>query len=321
MQVSSAQKSVAGVSLGGGRRENFFFCLLEHYPDQKGRWFLKSLHQVKDEEIQDRDEVLNAWIAQYGLSSMVVDFPLSRPLCETCQLECPGLSVCPQPSVVAVKEEMERLLLEDKAMHEENPKRYEQERNLEDEIDYSKNILHKRPEEHLLSRSFKRKLRKGFVPYWHRPIDFWIWKNYHDQLLDVFKMSYDSYGHVSVMLLARLNYLKRHFPPTLTLYESSIQIILLELYRAKFIGKFQMNQLFDLDLAAMARESLLRGIESALGIFIYDHDFDQLVKNPKAFDSFLLALAGKRLLQKSCLPIPDWGNRDGGRFIVPGFYS
>jgi hypothetical protein len=310
--------NVAGLSLGGGRRENFFFCLLEHYPE-RGRWFLKSLHQVKDEEIQDRDEIITAWIEQYGLQKLVVDFPLSNPLCETCTLKCPGANVCPQPSVMEVRREMDELLAEDARLEKENPKKYEQTRVAAEEMDWSKDLLHKTADVHILSRSFKRKLRKGFIPYWHRPIDFWIWKNYYDQLLSVFKTSYDSYGHVSVMLLARLNYLVRHFPTNLELHESSIQLVLLELYRARLVGKFQLLQLFDLDLQAMARETLIRGIEQQLQLFIYDHDFEMLVKNPKAFDSFLLALAGQGVLMGKLRAIPEWGRGEGGNFVIPDF--
>jgi hypothetical protein len=312
------QKNVAGLSLGGGRRENFFFCLLEYYPE-RDRWFLKSLHQVKDEEIQDRDEIITSWIEQYGLRKLIVDFPLSGPPCQACQLDCPGANLCPQPSVRAVRSEMAQLLEVDAKMERENPKRYEQTRVQAEEMDWSRDLLHKTSDEHILSRSFKRKLRKGFVPYWHRPIDFWIWANYYDQLLNIFKTSYDSYGHVSVMLLARLKYLLRHLPKNLELHESSIQIVLLELYRARLVGKFQLLQLFDLDLQSMARETLIRGIESQLKLFIYDKDFDLLVKNPKAFDSFLLALAGQGILTEKLRKIPEWGNADGGNFIVPSF--
>ncbi len=312
------QGSVAGLSLGGGRRENFFFCLLEHYPD-RNRWFLKSLHQVKDEEIQDRDEIITSWVEQYGLKKLIVDFPLSGPLCQTCKLQCPGASMCPQPSVEAVRREMNSLLSIDAQMEKENPKRYEQARQAAMEMDWSRDLLHKTSNQHILSRSFKRKLRKGFIPYWHRPIDFWIWENYYDQLLNIFKTSYDSYGHVSVMLLARLKYLVRHLPASLELHESSIQIVLLELYRSRLVGKFQLLQLFDLDLQAMARETLIRGIEEQLKLFIYDRDMEMLIKNPKAFDSFLLALAGQGVLLNQLQPIPEWGNADGGNFIVPTF--
>ncbi len=310
--------NVAGLSLGGGRRENFFFCLLEYYPE-RGRWFLKSLHQMKDEEIQDRDEIIPAWAAQYGLKHLMVDFPLSRPLCETCLPGCPGANDCPRGPVREVRREMAELLDEDERLRLENPKRYEQKRLEADEWDWSRDILQKTADEHMLSRSFKRKLRKGFVPYWHRPIDFWIWKNYYDQLLGVFKNSYDSYGHVSVMLLARMKYLRGRLPEELELHESSTQIVLLELLRAGMIGKMQLLQLMDLDLSTASREALVREVESKLKLFIYDNDFDQLVKHPKAFDSFLLALAGQRLLMDKLQPVPEWGNADGGNFVVPDF--
>jgi hypothetical protein len=312
------QFKIGGLSLGGGRKENFFISLLEFYPDKR-RWFLKSLLQVKDEEIQDRDEVITNWINQYELTKLVVDFPLSKPPCESCDLVCPGLKSCPQNPVVAVRDEMNSLIEMDHQLYQANPKKYEQERNLATEVDYGRDLLSKKSEDHLLSRSFKRKLKKGFIPYWHRPIDFWIWKNYYDQSLEIFKNTYDSYGHVSMMLLARLNYLKRHFPKNLNLFESNVQITLLELYRCRLIGKFQLLQLDDLDLASVTREALIRGIEKHLSLFIYDHDFDLLVRNPKAFDSFMLAIAGQSLLKKSLRMIPPWGNADGGNFIVPSF--
>src|SRR5690606_18925468 len=112
------------MSLGGGRKENFFLSLLEYYPEKK-RWFLKSLHQVKDEEIRDRDEIITSWVQQYGLKQLVVDFPLSRPPCEeSCLNECQGARQCPRPQVIAVREEMRRLLEEDFKSYQENPKKY-----------------------------------------------------------------------------------------------------------------------------------------------------------------------------------------------------
>lgn len=319
--MGSAVKNVAGMSLGGGRRENFFFSLLEYFPEKK-RWFLTSLHQVKDEEIRDRDEIIAGWINQYGLTQLVVDFPLSKPPCEeACLSTCKGASVCPRECVVQVREEMESLLAEDAKLHEENPKRYEQARNESMEVDYSRNILKKNTDEHLLSRSFKRKLRKGFTPYWHRPIDFWVWKNYYDQLLEVFKCSYESFGNVSVMLLAKLNYLVRHLPKDLTMYESNVQICLIELYRSKIVSKSLLFQLFDLDLAPSSREQIVHNIEKHMEIFIYENDLETIMKNPHAFDSFILSVVGQRMLMNKLRTIPEWGNQDGGNFVVPVFES
>lgn len=313
-------KNVAGMSLGGGRKENFFFSLLEYYPDKK-RWFLKSLHQVKDEEIRDRDEIITAWVETYGLKQLVVDFPLSRPPCEeSCLPSCPGASECPRHSVVAVRDEMKQLLDEDADFYQKNPKKYEQERVTSQEVDYSKNLLNKNTDEHMLSKSFKRKLRKGFTPYWHRPIDFWVWKNYYDQLLEVFKISYESFGNVSVMLLARLNYLLRHLPADLKMYESNIHICLLELYRARVVSKSLLLQLFDLDLAPAAREQIVKNVEQHMDIFIYNNDLDTIIKNTQAFESFLLSVIGQKMLMNGLREIPVWGNSDGGNFIVPTFH-
>ncbi len=311
-------KNVAGMSLGGGSKENFFLALLEYYED-RDRWFLKSLHQVRDEEVQDRDEIITSWIEQYSIRQLVVDFPLSKAPCETCALKCPGATICPQPPVMAVRDEMNALLEEDSKLYNKNPKKYEQERQKMNEFDHSRNLLDKKTDHHILSRSFKRKLRKGFIPYWHRPIDFWVWCNYYDQLLSIFKNTYDSFGHVSLMLLSRLNYLVRHLPVDLTMFESSTQICLLELYRAKIIGKQTLVQLFDLDLAPIARETIIIEIEKKIGIFIYERDIDVIVKNPQAFDSFLLAVVGQRMLMENLQEIPVWGNADKGNFIVPSF--
>ncbi len=313
-------RNVAGMSLGGGRKENFFFSLLEYYPEKK-RWFLKSLHQVKDEEIRDRDEIITSWVNQYGLKQLVVDFPLSKPPCEnSCLANCKGANVCPRKAVTQVRDEMQKLLDDDAKFQQENPKKYEQERVASLEIDYSKNILKKNTDEHMLSKSFKRKLRKGFVPYWHRPIDFWVWKNYYDQLLDVFKISYESFGNVSVMLLARLNYLLRHLPKDLEMFESNIPICLLELYRARVVSKSLLLQLFDLDMASSAREQIILNIEDHMEIFIYENDVDTIIKNSQAFDSFILSVVGQRMLMNGLRDIPEWGNTDGGNFIVPSFY-
>lgn len=308
------------MSLGGGRKENFFFSLLEYYPEKK-RWFLKSLHQVKDEEIRDRDEIIASWVQQYGLKQLVVDFPLSRPPCEeSCLTICKGANVCPRMQVQDVRAEMQLLLDEDAKFYTENPKKYEQDRQASQEIDYSRNILKKNTDEHMLSKSFKRKLRKGFTPYWHRPIDFWVWKNYYDQLLEVFKISYESFGNVSVMLLARLNYLLRHLPRDLIMYESNIHICMLELYRARVVSKSLLLQLFDLELAATAREQIIVNIEKHMDIFIYENDLETIIRNSQAFESFLLSVVGQRMLMNGLREIPMWGNTDGGNFIVPSFH-
>src|SRR5665647_172479 len=147
--MNRAVHNVAGMSLGGGRKENFFFSLLEYFPEKK-RWFLKSLHQVKDEEIRDRDEIITSWVNQYGLKQLVVDFPLSHPPCEaSCLPQCQGAQMCPRLEVLEVRDEMKKLLEEDAKFHDDNPKKYEQQRVTSMEVDYSKNLLKKNTDEHM----------------------------------------------------------------------------------------------------------------------------------------------------------------------------
>lgn len=311
-------KSIAGMSLGGGRRENFFFCLLEYFPD-KGRWFLTSLRQVRDEEEMDRDEAITSWVDNYKLHQLVVDFPLTKPMCESCKLDCPGTTNCAHPVVQKVRSSMDDLLNEDKQLVDSNPKRYEQSRNDDDLVHHSRSALYKETSEHILSKAFKRKLKKGYLPYWNRPIDFWIWKHYYDQILSLFNISYDSFGNVSVMLMQRFHYLRRHLPRDLKMYESNARIVLIELYRAGIITKKRLRELEDLDMAALARVQTAKEIEKKLGVFIYEKDLELLAKNPKAFDSFLLALAGQSLLKNEVREIPLFDKEDDPMFISPIF--
>lgn len=311
-------KSIAGMSLGGGRKENFFFCLLEFFED-KERWFLTSLKQVRDEDKLDSDAAITSWVDNYQLKQLIVDFPLTKPTCESCDLNCPGTENCHHPVVVNVRKEIHELVEEDKRLREENPKRYEQQRNYDNEVHYSKSVLEKETHEHILSKSFKRKLKKDFIPYWNRPIDFWIWKHYYDQILNTFNVSYDSYGNVSIMLMNRFHYLLRHLPQDLSLYESNTYITLLELYRSKIISKKHLIELDDLNLAPLARIQVAKLIEKKCNIFIYEKDLELIAKNPKAFDSFLLAVSGQCLVQGKTEKIMDFGEKEPPKFIVPRF--
>jgi hypothetical protein len=310
--------SIAGMSLGGGRKENFFFCMLEYFEENK-RWFLTTLKQVKDEQELNRDEAIRSWIKDHGLKKLMVDFPLTQPPCDYCTLDCPGTNKCHHPVVTGVRSQIEELLEVDKKLESENPKRYEQQRNEDDEIDFSKSVLEKETHHHILSKSFKRRLKKGFTPYWNRPLDFWIWKNYYDQILKSFNISFDSYGSVSLMLVNRFKYLRKHFPNDLSLYESDTSVILLELYRAKIISRKHLVELHDINIAPLARIQVAKEVEKKLDIFIYAKDLELIAKNPKAFDSFLLAVAGKRMIAGSVRPVPDFGEINPPEFIVPVF--
>lgn len=312
------RKSIAGMSLGGGRKENFFFSLLEHFPSED-RWFLTALKQVKDEDSSDPDEVITQWAKEDELHQLVVDFPLTKPICATCSLDCPGTKKCYHPVMIKVQDQIDELINVDKRLEKENPKKYEQQRVDDNMIHYNRSVLDKETHHHILSKSFKRKLKKGFIPYWNRPLDFWIWKNYYDQILKTFNVSYDSYGNVSLMLMNKFHYLLRHLPSQLSLYESNINITLLELYRANILSKKHLVELNDLNLATLARVRVARQIEKKCNIFIYDKDLEIISKNPKAFDSFILAVAGMQLVKNKTKKIDDFGEKDPVKFIVPVF--
>lgn len=302
--------NIGSLSMKGGRNDNFYFCLIEYYPDNK-RWFLKSLLAVKDEEVSHNDDAIHAWIQNYDVKQLVVDFPLSRPAIE-CETEG-------EKNIAIVQDKIKHLLDEDQKLINENPKRYEQERNKADEIVYNRDIFSKETAHHLLSRSFKRRLKKGFLPYWNRTLDFWVWKYYYDQILEMFNTSFDSFGNVSLMVLFRFNYIKRHFPKEVELFEANAQIIIVELLRSKIILKKDVELLNDMDLGYETRLETIRKIESKLDIFIYNHDLEILVRNPRAFDSFLLALAGQNALQGKTRELPEWTMPKETKFIIPDF--
>lgn len=302
--------NIGSLSMKGGRNDNFYFCLIEYYPDSK-RWFLKSLLPVKDEEVNHSDDAIHAWIQNYDVKQLVVDFPLSRPAIE-CETEG-------EKNIGIVQEKIKSLLDEDQKLINENPKKYEQERNKADEIVYNRDIFSKETAHHLLSRSFKRRLKKGFLPYWNRTLDFWVWKYYYDQILEMFNTSFDSFGNVSLMVLFRFNYIKRHFPKQLELFEANAHIIIVELLRSKIILKKDVELLSDIDLGYETRLETIKKIESKLDIFIYNHDLEILVKNPRAFDSFLLALAGQNVLQGKNRKLPEWTMPEETKFIIPDF--
>lgn len=316
--MESKNKSIAGMSLGGGKKENFFLALIEYF-EKENRWFLTSLNQVKDEEVKDNDDAITNWIVEHKLESLVVDFPLTMPQCDICELDCPGTKDCIDPSIQMIRSHMDKLLAEDELSIKNNPKRYEQTRALHEEIDITRSIFDKETAEHMLSKSFKRKLKKGFLPYWNRPIDYWVWYNYYDQILSIFNQSYDSFGNVSTMLLQRFKYLQKHFPKALKLYESNTYICLIELYRAKIINKKHLTELYDLDLAPLTRLKVAKLIEKHLNIFIYEKDLELIAKHTKAFDSFLLSVVGLALIKKKIHRVDDFDIEVSPEFIAPLF--
>lgn len=310
-------QNIAGLCLKGGRKDNFYFCLLEDFQD-KGRLFLKSLLRVQEEEdVSHGDEAIKKWIEEFNIGEMVIDFPLNGPACKTCNIECVGRHSCTDPSVVTVKEKIEKLLQEDEEVRAKDPKAYERDRNRDDEVDYSRDVIKEKTDHHILSRSFKRRLKKGYLPYWNRPVDFYIWKNYYDQLLKLFNISYDSFGNTSLMLYFRLDYLMRHFPKNFSLYETNVYIFMIELLRSKVLRNRDLADFLDIEMGVESRYRIISAIEKHFDVFIYESDKDTLVRFPHAFQSFLLALVGWLHQHKQSTPLPEWAKPELCRFLIP----
>ncbi|MCK5883872.1 MAG: hypothetical protein KAG61_09300 [Bacteriovoracaceae bacterium] len=310
-------QNIAGLCLKGGRKDNFYFCLLEDFQDN-GRLFLKSLLRVQEEDdVIHGDEAIRKWIDKYSIQDMVIDFPLSSPACKNCKLDCDGRHSCRDSAVSDVTKKIDELLKVDNEVRGKDPKAYERERNLDDEIDYSRDVINEKTDHHILSRPFKRRLRKGYLPYWNRPIDFYIWTKYYDQLLKMFNISYDSFGNTSLMLYFRLDYLKRHFPLNFSLYEANVYIFMVELLRAKVLRKRDLEDFLDIESGADARFRIIEAVEKKFSIFIYESDKETLVKFPHAFQSFVLALVGWLHQHNQSLDIPEWARPNQSHFLIP----
>lgn len=311
-------ENVAGLGLGGGKKDNFFICILEHFSDQN-RWFVKSVLHASDMVGKDGNEVMKDLTDNYRIKEIVLDFPLSNPPCHFCELECPGAENCPVEEVIIVKHLIKELLETDKNLHQRSPKKYEQMRNEADLVNFGLDILTKNPNEHLLTRSFKRRLKKDFLPYWNRPLDVWVWFYYHDHLLELFNETFDSFSNASLMLIARFAYLKRHFSKDLQLFETSGRLCLIELLRSKIISRNHIMDLKDIQLGPIARLNIIKRIEEKLDVFIYDHDKELIAQNPKAFQSFILAVVGQRIKQNKIYEIPPWAQLSDNQFCIPKF--
>lgn len=320
-------KSVAALSMRGGKKDQFYFCRLEYF-EAKKRWFLRNLMQVQD-QVEDEDEMsedsadgdlaIHQWIEEFEIENLVVDFPLSPPTSMTLDLGWPNTSGTQGNSVQVVREKIKELLEYDEHLVKNNPKQYERDRNKDDEIAYGDYVFKKHTKDHILSRSFKRKLKRGFIPYWNRTLDFWIWTEYYDQLLEMFNVSYDSFGNTALMVLFRFNYLRKNFPDNLKLYEANSQIILLELLRNNVITKRDVFNMKKLEEGPEAKLNIIKAIEKKLDVFIYDHDLEIIIKNPRAFDSFLISVAGMRHLMNESVLLPDWTLPWQTNFLVPSF--
>ncbi len=275
--------SIAGIGVGSGLKDSFYFSVLEFYENEK-RWFLKTCQQLKEFDYPKTEDSLLAWITDFNLNSIIVDFPLSYPPCFDCHLECPGSTLCGVKEVKRQRKKIDEILSLDEKLYQENPKKYE--------------VLRKKADSSILSKSLKRKLKKGFIPYWNRSSDLEIHLKYHDLLMKYFKRGFRSLGSSNSNQMLRFKYLEKHFPKKLKVYESDHALNLIEMYQNKIILEKDLRNLNAFQSSVIARKDIIKKIEKRLSIFIYDKDRETLIEKPRAFQSFILALTGIEVLNK-----------------------
>ncbi|MBF0297835.1 MAG: hypothetical protein HQK51_03900 [Oligoflexia bacterium] len=318
---------VAGLALNSGKNEITFLCLFEYFTIDD-RWFLTNITELNENSEEFFDVIIN-----HSIKNIIVDFPLSLPACQKCNLPCPGHKKCIDTNILLVRQEIDNLLLTDKEKNDKSPKKYEEDRVNDNLIDIHRDQLIKKSSDYLLSKPFKRKLRKGIIPYWNRTLDFYLWLNYYDPMLNIFNLVYDSYANSSLMKQFKHLYWKKFHPNDLMMYESNVYIILIELLRNKTISSLNLKKINSANIhdANSARESIIDSISMKLNVFIYETDKEILMKNPKAFQSFILGLAGRFInnnnnnnndnnnnKNKNQLnKLPSWAENDLCNFIVP----
>lgn len=319
----------AALALRGGRKESSFLCVLESYgqydplekrPQEKdARWFLKALVAIKEEIETSADEAIIKLVHEHQLSQLVVDFPLSWPACHDCQLTCPGEALCPVFEVQAARDYMNQILEKDRKSQEVRPKQYEYDRADSLMVKHNKDVLAKKTEMHLLSKSFKRRLKKGLLPYWNRPLDAWLWCQYYDQLLDLFNITYDSFGQSALMGPVRLSYLRRHWPISINVYESNVYINFVELLKGGVVKQKDLSVLAHYIQGVEGRLDVIKEIEDKLGLFVYGQDLEQLISSSMAFEAFILAVGARQAVLGQTLKAPAWASTHAENFLIPLF--
>jgi hypothetical protein len=228
-------QSVLSIHFGANKKESNYYCLLER-PAHSERWFLKHLSEFNEDD--HRESELLGKLADKGcLSALVSDIPLTRPLCQSCSLVCPGADRCAHPEFLAATQHIESVLEKEKKLELANPKAYERLRLAGDRA--------------LLGRGLKRRFKKGLRPYWNRPVDAWVWENYFEQMLEFFGSSYDSFAQTSPKKLFLYEYWKRHVPEDVPIYEGQMQLVLLELLRSEVIDEDDLELLSSRSLSML----------------------------------------------------------------------
>ncbi len=306
---------VGGISLRGNGRDHGSFCLLEQ-PEEGCKLYLKIFPVRDDRSSGNIESNLIKVLKKNVVKVLACDYPQTAPPCATCRKSCLGEEFCKDEKIKDARAIIASLLEDDRKKIEKDPAKYEVDRNHDNEL-YVKKIIDYPTDDHIFSKSFKRRLKRGVSPYLNRPIDLFIWMNYYDHLLEVFGQSYSSYSNFSYTSIVRMDYLKRSFFKDQKMLESNVYLILLELLKNKVLLVRDIKTFMDISSSVVGRSLIISKIEKKFNIFIYEQDMELLVTSVRSFDSFLLALAALMKMDEKLYLLPSWA--DDSYLFIPKF--
>ena len=313
------KNKVAGVYFYGGKASQFIACVFDYF-SPGDRWVLDKLHFSSSGE-KNLTGGFDKWAKENQLTDIVVNFPVDSTFCETCSLECPGEDKCHHSGVKQVRDSINSVLSRDLNLEKSKPKEYERSRNKQDEVTPRFRPFSSDQSNKLISKGLKKRLRKGFTPYWNRPIDVFIWLNYYEELSQTFNFSYDSFGHTSLMTIKRFQYLKKHLSGV-SVWESNVFVGLLELLREDILGHDDLYGLKFVDeFSVSLRKNIVSKIEKNLNVFLQNEASAILTFDPKAINAFILGLAGVSRVKNEIRELPKWCQEANPSFVVPSYSS
>lgn len=310
-------QKIAGVYFHSGKTSQFIACVLEYFSPGK-RWVVDKIHFSND-GAKGFGESFEGWVKENKISDLVLNFPTTGTICDSCELVCPGEENCSHPVIKEMKNVSHEFLRQDTIFEKESPKDYERERNKQNEYDHHRTPFSRSEtgKKVPLSKSLKKRLRRGFIPYWNRPIDLYIWLNYYDELIQVFNYSYDSFGHSSLMNIKRFHYLSKHLFGV-NILEANIYVNFLELLKAGYLSPEDLFGMKYVDeFSVSLRKNIVTKIEQNLNIYIKNEDSAMLTFDPRAINAFILSLSGIASLDDKTLTLPHWCRENNSNFIVP----
>ena len=272
------EKKVAGVYFHSGKTSQFIACVLDYF-SPGNRWVLDKIYFSSDSNNTVSDS-FESWVKANKITDLVLNFPITGTVCDSCTLECPGEDNCAHPTISEMRKALSDTLEKDSNFEQKNPKDYERERNRQDEYVHAKSVFADASGKLPLSKSLKKRLRRGFIPYWNRPVDLFVWLNYYNELIKVFNYSYDSFGHSSLMNIKRLHYLYKHLKGVNVL-ESNIYINFLELLKADYLSPEDLYGMKYVDeFSVSLRRNIVSKIEKNLNLYINEDDSALLTFDP-----------------------------------------